>query len=275
MKKQPVQSVGDRLRLLRRERGLNGDDLARWAGVSRTTLSHLENDVSEHRSKKTIENILKALDAVKPLTAVERKAFLAAFGYCDEDSLPTTADIGKAVQAWQDLFKESHQPAYLVDYAQRIHDWNDLALRLLGIEDKHLIPADITVFDLTFNPVLQRGIVLLNAEDFMPHMIAVTKSEFLPFLETDWCRKCLEKAWADYPVFKHLWDSVPDSALPNVNVHAMGPLLLRDRDDPERQLSFQLLGTDLVQDPRFRIIQYMPLDEETSLRCFRLSKRHT
>jgi transcriptional regulator with XRE-family HTH domain len=47
----PISTTGDRVRRLQKLRGLNQTDLARLSGLSRRTISDIENDVGNHRNE--------------------------------------------------------------------------------------------------------------------------------------------------------------------------------------------------------------------------------
>ena len=261
----PEGSAGGRaLRSLRQERGLTQEQLADLAGISAPTLIGIEKGKIDPPKRQTLEDVLGALEEAKPLTAAERQRVLEPFRYSDVPSLPTPEDVKAAVRTFASEFDRMPFPAYLVDYPQRIHDWNDVALRFLGT-DRSRAPRDLTVFDLAFNPRVQAGFEVEGAEEFLMKLVKMMKDEFTPFLGLPWCATCVEAARRAYPLFGQLWDRVPAEAVKPVAVRKMGPLVLRDRSG--NRWTFELIGTDLVTDRRFRVVQYQPLDKETAAFC--------
>ncbi len=57
-----IEDLGERIFRLRDERGWSQTELARRAGVSRTTLSHLEAGVTRSPSSPTLRRLARALD---------------------------------------------------------------------------------------------------------------------------------------------------------------------------------------------------------------------
>jgi transcriptional regulator with XRE-family HTH domain len=259
---------GGTLYALRKRRKLSNLDLAERARVSPTTLSRLENDHIDHPERQTLDRVLSALNQVKAVSLAERRSVLAAFGYKEDDALPSALDICRAVASWAEPFKAAPFPAYLADCAQRIHDWNGLVLRLLGVADRGMLPPKFTVFDLAFNPAYQGGMTVPNRREFIPEMVRVMKSEFLPFRGRDWCRECVSQARRRYREFDEVWGSIPDADLGAMSIRSMGPLVLRHPSGSV--LRFQIVDTDLVSDRRFQAVQYTPPDAETSATCFAL-----
>lgn len=124
---------------------------------------------------------------------------------------------------------------------------------------------NITTFDLAFNTTYKAALMIENRADFLPQMVYVMKREFAPFRSEAWCIECIEKAQEDYPELKQLWDIIPDEGLQALGLRTMGPIHLQVANG--NRLKFQLLGTDFAFDPRFRIVQYIPLDEATMRQC--------
>lgn len=259
-------SAGESLRALRKARRLSAQSLAAEAGISPTTLSHLENDQISQPDRETLEAILSILDHGRELSASERDGVLAPFGYRDGSRLPNAQDIAQALTAWEP-YAHLTLPSYLVDYAQRVHAWNALALGFLGA-DTLQTRSQWTVFDIAFSDDFQGAVVVENRDVFMREFVEMVKREFVPFTGEAWLKECLEAAWAKYPEFRRLWDAIPDETLTPVSLRTLGPVSFSIGE--RRGLRFKIVGTDLVSDPRFRVVQYIPFDEETALRCFAL-----
>lgn len=250
--------AGELLRNLRDERNLGSNDFATI--VSATTLSRLENGHSTTAKRITVMAILDRLDEASPVSFITKKKILELYGFSPDGTVPDRIDIRNALMLWRER-KDSHYPSYLVDYAQRIHDWNQASLSLLGLSSISEIPKGITVFDLAFDPRYQQGLEIENGEEFLVSMVNIMKREFTPFMHLDWCKDCIKKARGKYEVFGTIWDSLPQPIKQEVGIRVISPL--RIRTNTGHILTFTLLGADLIEDPRFRIVQYIP-DPETA-----------
>ena len=74
-----LQNLGKKIAVLRREKGLSQDEVCRVAGISRTTLSQLENSELSELGFNKVHRILSYLD--KDLSVVNKA------------SLPTLDDL--------------------------------------------------------------------------------------------------------------------------------------------------------------------------------------
>jgi transcriptional regulator with XRE-family HTH domain len=259
------------IRALRKARGITSDALARGAGLSRTTVSHIENNRPIQHDFTTIECVLDYLERFAPVPAMARQAILSHFNYREVPDLPGPADVAHAVESWRDPFHAAPHPAYLVCCANRIHDYNELAVHMLGAPRETLLARQLTVFDLAFDPHIRNGIEIVDEEIFLRQMVQVLKSAAVRMLDCDWCREHLNEALARHPKLAALWASIGADELIQVGVRTMGPLTVRHPAGWE--LRFTVLATDLVTDPRFRAVQYVPMDEATAGVCFNLCRR--
>lgn len=259
---------GEALRELRKSRSFSIEQLAADAEISAPALSHIENGLVEQPKLDTLRKLFSVLNEKSDVLFSERKMILEGFGYKCLGDLPNTTDIKHAVKAWSVPFKQTGLPAYLVDYAQRVHDINDVALRFLGIDPEVEASFGWTVFDLAFNERFQNNVIITNRDEFILQMVKVMKSEFVSLMAEEWCINCIRDTQSNYPIFKTIWESINASETPEVGVRTMGPIHLSI--DGMGDLSFDLVGTDLISDPRFRAIQYIPCDSNTYQKCFSL-----
>ena len=268
IKNNAMLKVGEALRKLRKARKISIEDLAADAGISAPALSHIENSQVEQPNLATLKKLLTALNEREDVLFSESKLILEGYGYKSHSGLPNATDIKQAIKAWAVPFKSTALPAYLVDYAQRVHDMNNVALSFLGVDTENENIAEWTVFDLAFSERLQNNITITNRDEFIVQMVRTMKSEFAPLMAENWCTDCICNAQNKYPMFKTIWETIQAAELPEVGVRTMGPICLSISGFGN--LSFDLVGTDLISDPRFRAIQYIPRDAETYEKCFHL-----
>lgn len=251
------------LRQLRNERHLSLEYLAGEAGITTLALSNVEL----HSSKPQRDNLLRILDVLEkaaPLSIGNRKAVLESFGYTDNLGLPNQLDIDRAIDTWRQAFNNAPYPAYLVDIAQRIHDWNRQAMVLLNRQEEDL--AGLTLFDLMFDLPTHGDIKALNHEEIVKKTIPLVMVDYLRYGEQDWCGRVIAEAEAKYPAFRELWPDFAASALAAMDLSSsditstMPVMLVNPAGDA---MNFQVVGIDMVSDPRFRVVQYVPLDMPT------------
>ena len=271
----PIEKIGELIRQLRKARritrsAMSQDKLVATADLTVVTLSNIENGKINQPKKRTLEEILRVLHEVEEVPIADRKMILETFGYKDSSKLPGIKDVHNAVQAWQPL-KLSAYPSYLIDYANRIHDWNIPALRLIGLDGNSDQLAGLTVFDLAFGEDFQKRITdvtVINREEFLSILTKDIKSEYKNYADEEWCKDCIAQASEKYPEFKQLWDSIVDEEIYDFKIRVLRPLYISVRG--LGVLNFKIVGTDVAIDHRFRAVQYEPLDKETSDKCFAL-----
>ena len=266
--------TGKILRLLRKNRRLSIEAVAAEAGITSAALSRIETGLVMQPELKTLEKIHDVFTGEKidnvftseELPFTEWAPVLEGFGYSSYKGLPSPSDIRQATKTWATPLRMFPLPAYLVDYAQRVHAWNDVALRFLGISNDSQELNNLTLYDLAFDCRFQSAFEIKARDEFILHMVTILKSEAVPLMAEEWCIKCINDAKSKYPEMREIWDNIPDENLMSSPVRTMGPITLAF--DSANIVQFNLLGTDLVSDHRFRVIQYIPLNEETAQKCF-------
>jgi len=253
-----AQFPGPIIRNLRQERNLSIESLALESGITPLALSNLER----HSTRTQRENLIKILDALekaKSLLISERRSVLECSGYTDTLGLPNNLDIARAVAVWQETFGKVPYPAYLIDVAQRLHEWSAITLTLLGRNANSL--SGTTLFDLMFSLPEHSQLRLVNEGEVVFKVVLHIWNDCHTYGNQDWCQAYLKEAEKKYPAFKELYDSVERTDLSLLDVSTMGPVLF---SDPKGNiLRFQVVGVDMVSDPRFRIVQYLPIDVST------------
>jgi transcriptional regulator with XRE-family HTH domain len=236
-----------------------GDDQS----LSSRTVSNLERGSSERPSLATLHVILNALDKFAPVLIEDKNIVLNAYGYHSILEHPTPEEVERICSEWQGDYSNLKLPAYLISFSQQLLAWNSFAPLILGI--KHDSPklksfSGITIFDLAFNPEFIGTSHLENGEEFFPKMIRTIKAELQSFRYESWYDDLITQTGQKYPLFKVLWESLPDD-LPPINVREHGPVHVRHPNG--KLLKFQLVGIDYAGDPRFRVVQYQPIDSIT------------
>jgi hypothetical protein len=236
--------------------------------LSPEALSNLERGLTRQPPLETLETLLDALHHVAPVPLTQRNAVREAWGYRPRFPLPTDEEIAWARQQWQQETATIPYPAYLVDCAQRLLIWNDHARKLIGLQANDPLLArfqHMTVFDLAFSPDHLATFQVANRDAFLAQVVFVLKCEFLPYMQEPWFADCIAVPRQRYPQFRDLWDAIPPQELPPLGQRTMGPLVYRHRSG--QVLHFRLLGAEFIGDPRFRGVQYIPLDAVTMQQC--------
>jgi transcriptional regulator with XRE-family HTH domain len=270
------REAGKLLRKLRMERRFDGHpltmkDVSDLSGVSRDIISQLENGKRDWLKREKLDLIVGVLEDSTPVPFADRRVLLQAFGYDAGNGLPTDADVARAVEAWAS-WKAKPYPVYLTDYAFRIHDWNDMVPRFLGLAP-HESGAlkTLTVIDLAFGEALAgRGVSIevVNGETYLRTWIEDMKTELSRYEGDAWHGEFISVHGRKYPAFKCLWESVLAR-----KAYAWEPKLLPPVSlsfNGSEPIQFRVSGPELATDHRFRIIEYNPSDQETFNRCFAL-----
>ena len=259
-----MESGGAYLRKLRNDRGLSIVGLSGISSITYRTLQEIESGETARPGRSTLLAILRGLSGVKKLGPSERNRVLEPFGYRDQSLLPEGEEIVSIARQWERSVFELPHPAYLVDFAHRFITWNRYAPGVIGLPYGHPALEKMrgrTLFDLIFDRQFETAFAIKNKETFLPEMLYVMRCEFEPFKDDDWCKECIRKAREAHPQFRALWDKVQKMPVQELGLRTMGPIITQPAGGEE--LSFHLLGTDFVNDSRFRVIQYLPANVAT------------
>lgn len=261
-------SGGAYLRQLRQERGVSIMSLAGICSITYRTLQEIESGETTRPGRSTLLAILKGLSGVKKLGPNERNKVLEPFGYRDQSLLPENDEVATIARQWERSVFELPHPAYLVDFAHRFIAWNRYAPRVIGLTYGHPALEKMrgrTLFDLIFDRQFETAFAIKNKDTFVPEMLYVMRCEFEPFKDDEWCKECIRSAKATHPQFRAIWDKVQKMPVQELGLRTMGPIITQAAGGEE--LSFHLLGTDFVNDSRFRVIQYLPANAATMRQC--------
>jgi transcriptional regulator with XRE-family HTH domain len=254
--KEPRTPGGLRLRALREACGKTQLDVELDANLGMGYLQRLELGKVYQPEQDTLNRILDALG----VTFIERREVLALFGYAAPISIPNNAEVQWAMNIFQSEIKQTTMPAYLLDCSHRLLTWNALIPKLFGGlkmgADTLLLPS--LIFD-SANGIADS---ILNAETFFPAQIRIVQYEK---------QRCSNRTLYDtfinemsvYPNFVKYWKQNGEA---QVNV-PMRPLVPMKLDTGYGLAQFRLIAETFVQDPRFRVIYYLPDDSATFRQC--------
>ena len=252
------------LRLLRKARKETIANIATDAGIEYKSLSKIETGATKQPSRETLQKILNVLDEISPLKADDMQIIYDFYGYKKTNPLPNEKEIKWACDYWKKIFSDIPYPAYLIDFGQRLLDWNKFAPRLLGMKygDPRLQAFQgITIFDLTFT--LANGLVgIKNREGYLKNLIHIIKSEFQPYQDELWYPGLIRQVGEKYPEFQKIWEELPEFVTSPTSGNII--TLHVSSDDV---LKFQLIATNFIDDQRFRVVQWLPIDEKTIKVC--------
>lgn len=261
------ENGGKLIRTLRKIRGLSMETVALEAGIAYRTLSKIERGVTRQPGNRVLVRILEVLDAYQKVSLPDRHDVLEAFGYKKDYPLPTEREIAWARRRWEQDYRHIWFPAYLVDVSQRILAWNRYTPHIAGMKSADPLATvldGITVFDMTFG-LADRFVRIVNREAYLSALILTIKNEMRLYVEEAWYQTSLDRALETYPEFRHLWESTPTGREAQIGTGHHVPIVL---DIPHTgQVSFQLLRFPFVVDSRFWIVQWLPVDEATTLHC--------
>jgi transcriptional regulator with XRE-family HTH domain len=254
----PLDSAGGtRLRALRAACGKTQLDVELDASLGIGYLQRLELGKVQHPERETLERILAALGA----SFVERREVLGLFGYAVAMSRPNESETRWAIDVFRSEVKQGTIPAYLLDCSHRLLAWNSLVSKVFGA-----VPIDsdaVLMPRLIFDPGYGIASAVLNAETFFSAQVRILQFER---------QRCGDEAWYNgfvdemrqYQTFDEYWTKYNSAGRGHVPMRPMAELKLRVG---QGSAHFRLISESFVQDPRFRVIYYMPADAATIRQC--------
>lgn len=248
---------GRRLRLLRETAGRTQFDVELDASLGIGYLQRLELGKVRRPERETLERILAALGA----GFAERGEVLGLFGYTIPFAIPDEAEVGWAVDAFQAESRETPFPAYLLDCVHRLLAWNSLVPELYGVVRQDLAASPIP--RLFFDPSYGIAPLVINAESFFAAQIRVLLYERQRCGDDDWYAGFIDEM-RHVSAFDHYW--LQQSADIPV-IQPMRPRALLHLATSRGAARFRLIAEVFSQDPRFRVIHYLPADPATAHLC--------
>lgn len=253
----PYTSGGPRLRAVRAAYGKTQLDVELDASLGIGYLQRLELGKVQHPERETLERILAALGA----NYLERREILGLFGYTVAISIPDEAETRWAIDVFQSEVKQDSIPVYLLDCSHRLLAWNSLVGKLFEAISTQTIGEFMP--RLIFDPGY--GIVssVLNAQTFFSTQVRILQFERQRFGDEVWYDSFIDKL-RQYPTFDEYWTQYDTPDREPVPLRPAAQLTLTAGHGVAR---FRLISETFAQDPRFRVIYYMPADTATIQQC--------
>lgn len=258
---------GRLLRSLRKSRDETIENIATDAGITYKTLQGIETGVTKSPSLDTLRCVVDALHKIVPVPLIDRQKVYVAYGYKKTYPLPTQAEINNAIQEWQEKCREVPYPAYLVDCAQRLLDWNQYAPRLVGLKSGDLQLdqfAGVTIYDVTF-ALSNSFIKIVNRDEYLADLMRTIKAEDSVFQYEDWYQDHLLEVQEKYPEFAELWKKIEVDVSGQFELGNNTPIKLEIPGTGI--LTFRLSRINFVSDIRFFVVQWIPMDDFSMLQC--------
>jgi transcriptional regulator with XRE-family HTH domain len=250
-------SGGIRLRALRDAYGKTQLDVELDADLGIGYLQRLELGKVQHPKRDTLERLLTALGA----TFIERRETLGLFGYAATITKPDDAETRWAIDVFHSEINQDSIPAYLLDCSHRLLAWNSLVNKIFEavstLSDSVLMPR------LIFDPSFGIAPAILNAEMFYSAQIRILHFEQ---------QRCGDEAWfntfvdqmREYRAFDQYWTKY--NRLDRFQV-PMRPVAQLTLATGHAVAQFRLISEPFAQDPRFRVIYYLPSESSTMRQC--------
>jgi len=248
---------GEKIRELRKERALSIEALANEAGITAVALSNIETKQA-HPQRNTLLKLIRCLENVLSLLPSIRRSLVYSYGYTDVYDAPTPPEITTAITAWELQFKNTSFPAYVIDMTMKIHTANRAMLGLM--DESGQARTDLWVYDLIFSPPLKKGLRLEGTYQLTYNLVAYIWFDHQPYFRESWWQESLLKGRKKYPLFGELIDGFSSGTLPLPELETMEPVTFTLADGSK--LTYGILSANVVEDPRFRSIQFIPMGHE-------------
>jgi transcriptional regulator with XRE-family HTH domain len=248
---------GIRLKALRDSYGKTQLAVELEASLGIGYLQRLELGKVQYPERDTLERILAALG----VRFIERREVLALFGYAVTLPLPTETDSYWAIDVFQAEAKQANIPVYLLDCSHRLLAWNSLTAKLFP--DVKTDSAAVLMPRLIFDPRYGIAASILNAETFFSAQIRILHYEQQRCGNALWYNGFVDEM-RHYKTFDEYWIKQTTEGQAQVPMRPIAHLTL---DLGDGLIQFRLISETFVQDPRFRVIYYMPVDSATIRQC--------
>ena len=261
---------GERIRRLREERRLTLKDIWEKTDITQAALSNIENSNVKQPKRESLEAIIYCLTTKKPMTRHDEQMILEGFGYSLSAVLPGSRDAAIAKTEWRKAVANLAWPAYLLDYAKRVWEWNDTALAFLLGSPKDLRRAWLhrsDIFDVMFDVEFYGRLQILNQDEVLRKILHTMKCDYQGFLQENWFQECMEKIFQKRPFIRAEWEAIGEKELEDLTMRLVSPVIFEHEN---QILRFHIHGTSLLGDARFQVVQYIPLDDATKEHCQKL-----
>ncbi|MBI4321415.1 MAG: helix-turn-helix domain-containing protein [Chloroflexi bacterium] len=201
---------------------------------------------------------LDRLADVFHLARDERGVLLMQAGY-----LPTDEEVATVLAGIKPFLEGWKGPAYLTDFTWRFLGWNRAMLALFGFPPDEIARLDHekpNLLELAFDPrwATRRHL----PEDVLTQtgraQIARFKAQHRDRTEQRWYRQLLQRLLR-ISLFRDLWNTTS----PDIGSELMHYVRYQI-DTPDGRLEFHAFASEMVADPRFFVILWLPADETTA-----------
>lgn len=257
---------GQLLRGLRKRRGLVQLDVELEAGLGTGYLQRLELGKVRQPTRAVLDRLLEALRA----TYAERRSILESFGYVVTTDLPSDHECAWAVGQARDALREAPFPSYLLDCALRLLACGEQVPLLLGLARRPGRAQRLTgrsLIDVVFDPAWGVFALVRNPDDFFPLFVQILRRDSQPYQGEGWYQALIADALLRLPLFRRYWELGEARLRTGAVARPHVPLQIASPDGAP--LQFRITADPLYDDPRFRIVSYVPLDEATLRQCAR------
>lgn len=252
---------------MRENRRMSQRILGELSGVGKSWVGRFERGETEQPQYNRLSAILDALNDKQPIPIQDREWIMASFRFGDQYPIPSKSEIAVAQDEWENSYANIPYPAYYVDCSQRLLDFNVFAPKLVGLTKGDPRTKDfenITIFDLLFN-VAPKYVEIVNPAEYVPDLIRSMKTQELRYRSESWYDSYIENVKEKYPGFAIMWDSV---AYDELNPLSLGNNIPIQLAVPSAGLlTFRLVPISFNADPRFQVVQWIPMDLKSMLQC--------
>ena len=248
--------VGWRLHQLRIRRGLRQNELAQLAGLDAAYLNRLEKG-STRKAKPKLETINKILDALCA-TPLERSAVLRI-----ESPPPTSHEIGAIVAEVRARYEDDPLPVTLLDehWVRWYHNYTMRSILALNDEEYRRTMGELPLYSLIdpTSPTYHRIPDDERMQSFATRSM-IFKRQFAAQEFDTWYLEIASKV-REFPEAAEIWDNPPplgaQQFLDSHDASIYSPVLCR-------KLFLKTQLNRLMADPRFVLVQFSPMEEETA-----------
>jgi hypothetical protein len=208
----------------------------------------------------TLERILLALNA----RYTERREVFELFGYLVDAPIPIAEEVNWAISVCQAELDMAMFPAYLLDCSHRLLYWNQLVPRLFDMPQASSFERlnQLSMLKIIFDPDYLITPKIKNIEAFFPAQIRALRYEMQRFHDEAWYAALINEM-LNCKEFNHYWNIERQEPI-HIAARPLTPILL---EVCGHLLSFRLIAEPFVQDHRFRVIYYIPVDSQTTQQC--------
>jgi transcriptional regulator with XRE-family HTH domain len=245
------------LRALREASGRTQLEVELEASLGIGYLQRLERGKVQHPERETLERILAALGT----SFAQRCNVLGLFGYAVPMSVPVQAECRWAIDLFQAEHDQACLPAYLLDCSHRLLAWNGLMGNVFGAF--RYLPDDISIPKFIFDQTYGVTSSVLNAEAFFSAEVRILQFERQRWDDAIWYDTFIDDM-RKYPTFDQYWTNYRNNDHEQVPLRPVAHLQL---PISRGVADFRLISETFAQDPRFRVIYYLPVNAATMRQC--------